>query len=81
MYPMMGNGLGTWLVLLLLLMLLVAAGVAAVALVARQYPSQPPLLPQSGPNPAEEALRLRYATGEIDTEEYEKRLAALRAGR
>ena len=37
--------------------------------------------PGAGPESPEEILHRRLATGDIDTEEYEKRLAALRANR
>jgi putative membrane protein len=55
-----------WLVLLALL----AAGVAVAVLLAGRAPATAP-----GP---EDELRMRYARGELDTEEYHARLAVLR---
>jgi uncharacterized membrane protein len=68
MMLMMGpfGGLG-W----LLVLGLIAAGVVALVLaVANRPPARPP---------EEDLLRMRYAQGEIDAEEYRSRLAALRS--
>jgi uncharacterized membrane protein len=68
MMPMTPALMGVeWLVLLALL---TTGAVVAAMLVARQKPA-------TVPSPEEE-LRMRYARGELDTEEYRARLAALR---
>lgn len=78
---------GMWIAVLLplLWMLLLALGVILlVRLVNRGGPSQPPQWggpPQSPPqagDSAEEILRRRYAAGEIDEEEYRRRLDVLK---
>ncbi|WSJ62908.1 SHOCT domain-containing protein [Streptomyces sp. NBC_01310] len=75
------HGMGGWgWVAVSLSILLVALAVAAVVLLLRsvdRFPSgsaQPPAAPS-----AEQVLAERYARGEIDEEEYERRLTALRA--
>ena len=75
MSGLMGAGMGAWVLLWIFLGLAVtvAAGVVvARALGTRRGPGPPPL-----PSPeslvvrqAKDALRLRYANGEIDREEY-----------
>jgi len=79
---------GMWVAVLLplLWMLLLALGVILlVRLVNRGGPSQPPQWggppqPPQGPvgDSAEEILRRRYAAGEIDEEEYRRRLDVLK---
>jgi uncharacterized membrane protein len=69
MMPMMAwFGTLTWL-LYALLLILAASGVAAWVASAR--------VTMIGPGPDEEILRMRYATGDIDTDEYRTRLAVL----
>lgn len=73
MYPMMGGGGIMWLIILLpMVVTLVAVVVVVVAL--RSGPPEPPASPGST---ADEVLRTRYARGEIDTEEFEQRMATL----
>jgi putative membrane protein len=73
MYPMMGGG-GMWLITFLLMFATLVA-VAVVVAVLRSGPQG------SAPSNAEELLRTRYARGEIDTEEFEQRMATLGAPR
>jgi len=63
MSPLMGSG---WLLLLVLL----AAGVLIPVLVAMNGT-------RKAPPTAEDELRMRYARGELDTEEYQARMATL----
>jgi putative membrane protein len=58
---------------LLVLALVIAGGVALVVTMTNAT-NRPPARPAE-----EELLRMRYARGEIDTEEYRTRLAALRS--
>lgn len=78
MYPMMGGSGGMWLIFLLPL---IASGIAVAILVAvlRPGPAQPPGAPhmQVPPPAPEDVLRMRLASGEIDTEEFERRMGAL----
>ncbi|WP_327265790.1 SHOCT domain-containing protein [Streptomyces sp. NBC_01232] len=75
------HGMGGWgWVAVSLSILLMALAVAAVVVLLRSVdrfpsgPSQPPAAPS-----AEQVLAERFARGEIDEEEYEQRLTALRA--
>lgn len=73
----MGMGMGMWMMLwwLIGLAVLVLAVVGIIWLVRKQGGSA---MPQASPQgAAEEVLRRRYATGEIDEEEYVRRLAVL----
>ncbi|WCD89965.1 hypothetical protein KPP03845_106389 [Streptomyces xanthophaeus] len=69
-----------WVAVLLSMVLLVALASAGVALLLRsadRFPwstARPPAAPS-----AEQVLADRFAPGEVDEEEYEQRLAALRA--
>ena len=63
----MGLGMVTWVVLLAITVALI------VRLVNRNAPRRKP-----GSDSAEEVLRRRYASGEMDTEEHERRLSVLR---
>ncbi|MDX2393494.1 MULTISPECIES: SHOCT domain-containing protein [unclassified Streptomyces] len=75
------HGMGGWgWVAVSLSILLVALAVAAVVLLLRsvdRYPSGPAQTP-AAPS-AKELLAERFARGEIDEAEYERRLTALRA--
>jgi putative membrane protein len=67
----LGMGLG----MILWLVVIVAVIWIAVRLLAR--PAGPPTMgPMSGPSPAE-MLQMRFARGEIDEDEYRRRLAVL----
>ncbi|GAA2485381.1 hypothetical protein GCM10010406_21970 [Streptomyces thermolineatus] len=69
---------------------MIVLGVLAIAVVVvliraagrggAQQPFQYPASPPPGPPPAEQVLAERYARGEIDEEEYRRRLDTLRAG-
>ncbi len=69
-----GAGAGSWMFLWILLGLaVVTAGVvAARALGGRREPEPPQVLPAGSPaaRGAKDALKMRYARGEIDREEY-----------
>ncbi len=78
---------GGWMVGLGILgmLLWLAIIVLAVVLIWRLLSSnnrqqQPPAPPLSGASAAEEVLRHRFASGEIDEEEYRRRLSILRGG-
>jgi putative membrane protein len=79
-------GMGGWIGIVFMLVILAAIVVAVVALVHylgapsdrsrdRTYGQAPPA---ACPEPAEEILRRRYAAGEIDRDEYLRRLEDLR---
>ncbi|AYV25308.1 SHOCT domain-containing protein [Streptomyces sp. CJ_13] len=77
-----GHGMGGWgwVAMSFSMVLLVALAVAVVVLLLRgveRFPSAPaqPSVPPS----AKQVLAERFARGEIDEEEYEQRLTALRA--
>lgn len=76
----MGPGMGIWMMLwsLVGLALVVLAIVGIVWLVRKQGGTS--TSHASRPGAAEEALRRRYATGEIDEEEYRRRLSVLSEG-
>ena len=93
MVPMMywyGNGMGwAWgwgLMTFAFWVLVVVAVVLAVRHFSRSGGRPPSGPPSSGPPPgasahsAEQVLAERYARGEIDDEEYQRRLATLRGG-
>ena len=70
---MMGTGMGAWIFLWVVLGLAVVITAGAVAArVARGRPEPPQVPPAESlaMREAKEALRLRYATGEISREEY-----------
>jgi len=72
---MMGAGMGAWVLLWIFLGLVVtvtAGVVVARALGTRRGPEPPHLPPPESPavREARDALRLRYANGEIDREQY-----------
>ena len=75
MSGLMGAGMGAWVLLWIFLGLAVAVAagvVVARALGTRRGPEPPPLPSPESPavRQAKDALRLRYANGEIDREEY-----------
>lgn len=78
---MMGDGMtagmGLWMVLFLVtvLALLVLAAVGTVSVYRRFRPRQGDVA--AGGDTARDRLRERYAAGEIDDEEYERRLSTL----
>ena len=65
----MGFGMLIWAVVLVVVIWLVVRGLMAMERRDR---------PNAGRDGAEELLRRRFAAGEIDAEEYERRLVALR---
>ncbi|WP_030962413.1 SHOCT domain-containing protein [Streptomyces sp. NRRL S-378] len=69
-----------WVVMALGMVLLVALAVAGVVLLLRSAdrPASSTARPPALPSP-KQVLADRFARGEIDEEEYEQRLAALRA--
>ncbi|MEW5530682.1 MULTISPECIES: SHOCT domain-containing protein [Streptomyces] len=75
-----GMGGWGWVAMTFTMVLLVALAVAGVVLLLRSVdgflsgPGQPPAAPS-----AKQVLAERFARGEIDEEEYEQRLTALRA--
>ena len=76
-----GNGMmdwmGLWIVLgLILLVATVAAVVMLTAWILRRSPAAPAGVPRGGQD-AGDVLRRRFASGEIDDEEYRRRLAVL----
>ncbi|WP_406514005.1 SHOCT domain-containing protein [Streptomyces sp. NBC_00161] len=77
-----GHGMGGWgwVTMSFSMVLLVALAVASVVLLLRsvaRFPSGP-AQPSVAPS-AKQVLAERFARGEIDEEEYEQRLTALRA--
>jgi putative membrane protein len=80
---MMGGMTAAWgiwaiLVILTLVAVLVVAVLASVWLVRKLREGEHGPIPSGASESAYEALRRRYANGEIDDEEYERRLAVLR---
>ena len=76
-----GNGMMGWMGLWVILgLILLVATVAAVAMLTawmvRRNPAAPVGVPQGGQE-AGDVLRRRYASGEIDDEEFRRRLAVL----
>ncbi len=72
---MMSGGAGAWMILWVILGVAVVAAagvVVARALGSRQQPAPPQLPPAESPavREAKDALKMRYARGEIDREEY-----------
>ena len=75
MSGMMGAGMGAWILLWIVLGLAaaLAAGVVVARVLGTRRGHEPlPLPPPESPavRQAKDALRLRYANGEIDREEY-----------
>ena len=76
-----GDGMTGWMVLWAILgLILLVATVAAVAMLAawivRRSPAAPAGVPRGGQE-AGDVLRRRFASGEIDDEEFRRRLAVL----
>ena len=76
-----GNGMmdwmGLWIILgLILLVATVAAVVMLTAWILRRSPAAPAGVPRGGQD-AGDVLRRRFASGEIDDEEFRRRLAVL----
>lgn len=78
MGSMMAGGY-LWAVLILVLLAVVATG-AAIAVVLTLRHTTPTRSPNSEHAAAMEILRRRYAIGEIDQEEYQRRSATIAAG-
>ncbi|MBS4727911.1 SHOCT domain-containing protein [Mycobacterium sp. SM1] len=77
-----GGGWGGWIVMAIVMVLFLTAVIAAVALAIRYLGSSPPSeQPGYGLSRAEEVLAERFARGEVDEEEYRRRMAALREHR
>jgi putative membrane protein len=74
---------GGWLVMLVLGIAVVAIAVAAIVALVRVtgHPSGPVVPATAVPGDAERMLAERYARGEIDDEEYQRRRSVLAAGR
>ncbi len=70
--------MGVWTIIWLVLVVAVIA--LTIWLIGRFIVSRDGTPPRSGDD-AEEILRRRFAAGEIDAEEYERRLQILRRGR
>lgn len=78
-----GMGAGGWFLMSVVSLLLIAALVVGIVALVRYTSTQtpPPARPAANEGPVpEEILRLRLARGEIEPEEYGRRLKALRAG-
>jgi putative membrane protein len=77
-----GMGAGGWILMSFFSILVIAALVVGIVALVRysSSPATPPAGPPSDRQDPEEILRLRLARGEIEPEEYERRLAALRVG-
>lgn len=78
MGSMMAGGY-LWAVLILVLLAVVATG-AVIAVVLTLRHTTPTRSPNSEHAAAMEILRRRYATGEIDQDEYQRRSATIAAG-
>ncbi|MHB1525660.1 MAG: SHOCT domain-containing protein [Candidatus Dormibacteria bacterium] len=75
------NGTGQWVFLLVMAVFMVAFLILVVwGIAALTGRTRGPWRPQSDPQAPEQILARRLATGEIDEEEYQRRLAALRRG-
>ena len=78
----MMDATGGWILLwtLLVLVLVVAGGIAAARVLSTRHSAEPPEV-RSGDSPAvreaQDALRLRYANGEVSREEYLQRKVEL----
>lgn len=73
----MMSGMALWTILSTALLVMLAAGIAALTVwaVKRAPASQP--VPPLGTRDAEDLLRRRFAAGEIDDEEFVRRLGVL----
>ena len=69
-----------WLALVFLAFVALAIGLAVWAVFRLAGSHHPPAPPFQPPDPALEALRMRFARGEIDTDEYAARAAHLIGG-
>ena len=76
-------GWGGWILMMVSMVLFWALLITAVVLVVRYLVSSPRggPSPAAGPLPADNLLAERYARGEIDDEEYQRRLTMLRQDR
>jgi hypothetical protein len=88
MVPMMSGSGGAAAWILVLVIIATAAGLLALGFALAQMnapPIHPPALGPHAPPPSlgepEATLRMRYARGEIDTDELERRLVTLEATR
>ena len=73
----MMDWMGLWIILgLILLVATVAAVVMLTAWILRRSPAAPAGVPRGGQD-AGDVLRRRFASGEIDDEEFRRRLAVL----
>jgi putative membrane protein len=74
---MMGGGMGAWAVLVwLLVVALIVLAVVGIVVLVRSSERRPEATTRQRESP-QDVLRRRYAAGEIDEEEFERRLAAL----
>lgn len=78
-----GPGMGTWGYVLMTLSMIVFWGLVIGGLVALiRYASRPPMRTEVSPaRTPEQVLGERFARGEIDEDEYRRRLDALRGAR
>ncbi|MEV8510468.1 SHOCT domain-containing protein [Actinoplanes sp. NPDC051475] len=80
MYYGSGMGAGGWILMVLIVALLATLLVVVLARPLLDRDTAPPA-PRDSAEDAERVLADRLARGDIDTEEYEQRLHALRASR
>jgi putative membrane protein len=73
---MWGHGWGFWPAMMLMMVLFWGLIIAGIVVLVRSFRNR-----GAGGAPPEEALARRFARGEIDEDEYRRRLAALRASR
>ena len=74
-----GWGLGAWILMAVGMIIFWSLIVTTIVLVGRHFGS-PSSAPASNTDAAEELLRARFAGGEIDEDEFSKRLCHLRKG-
>lgn len=70
-----------WIGMLVFVVLVLLGGIALVRWLAATGDSRPRELGEAGTRTAEELLRERYARGEVDAAEFQRRLDDLRASR